>query len=65
MPGVDETTAGVLRFEGDRLASFVTSFDSADVSSLRVVGTKGDMRMQPAYEYAEALGVNSPSTERL
>jgi predicted dehydrogenase len=56
MPGVDETTASVLRFEGDRLASFITSFDSADVSTLRLVGTAGDLRMQPAYEYAEPIG---------
>jgi predicted dehydrogenase len=55
MPGIDATTSAVLRFEGDRLATFVTSFDAADVSSLRVVGTKGDIRMQPAYEYAEPL----------
>jgi predicted dehydrogenase len=55
MPGIDATTAAVLRFEGDRLASFTTSFDAADVSALRVVGTKGDLRMQPAYEYAEPL----------
>ena len=57
MPGIDATTAATLRFEGDRLATFITSFDAADVSSLRVVGTKGDIRMQPAYEYAEPLGV--------
>lgn len=57
MPGIDATTAATLRFEGDRLATFVTSFDAADVSSLRVVGTQGDLRMQPAYEYAEPLAV--------
>jgi predicted dehydrogenase len=55
MPGVDETTASVLRFEGDRLATFVTSFDASDVSSMRLVGTQGDIRMQPAFKYAEPL----------
>lgn len=55
MPGIDATTSAVLRFEGDRLATFVTSFDAAAVSSLRLVGTRGDIRMQPAYEYAEPL----------
>jgi predicted dehydrogenase len=55
MPGIDATTAAVLRFEGDRVATFVTSFDAADVSSLRLVGTRGDIRMKPAYEYAEPL----------
>jgi glucose-fructose oxidoreductase len=52
---VDETTGGLLRFDGGRLASFVTSFDAADVASYRLVGTKGDLRVDPAYEYAEGL----------
>jgi len=57
MPGIDATTTATLRFEGERIATFVTSFDAADVSALRVVGTRGDLRMQPAYEYAEPLVV--------
>jgi len=55
-PDVDETTAAMLRFNGDRLATFVTSFGAADASSYRIVGTEGDIRVDPAYEYAEALG---------
>lgn len=54
-PGVEETTSAALRFEGDRLATFTCSFGAADVSSYRVVGTKGDIHVQPAYDYAEAL----------
>jgi predicted dehydrogenase len=54
-PEVDEMTAAVLHFEGDRLATFTTSFSAGDVSSFRVVGTEGDLFMQPAFEYAEAL----------
>lgn len=54
-PGVDDTTAAVLRFNGDRLATFVTSFGSTDASTYRVVGTKGNISVDPAYEYAEAL----------
>ena len=52
---VDETTAGILRFDGGRVASFVTSFNAADVASYRIVGTKGQLRVDPAYEYAEGL----------
>ena len=52
---VDETTAATLRFPGGRLASFVTSFNAADVASYRLVGTKGHVRLDPAYEYAEGL----------
>ena len=53
--GVDEMTSAVLRFPGDRLASFTCSFGASDVARLQVVGTKGDLVMDPAYEYAEAL----------
>jgi glucose-fructose oxidoreductase len=53
---IDETTGALLRFEGERLAAFVTSFNAADTSSYRIVGTKGDIRVDPAYEYAEGLG---------
>jgi glucose-fructose oxidoreductase len=52
---VDETTGALLRFEDDRLASFVTSFNAADAGAYRIVGTKGSIRVDPAYEYAEGL----------
>ena len=52
---VDDTTSAVLRFDDDRLATFTTSFAAADVSSYRIVGTEGDILVQPAYEYAEPL----------
>jgi predicted dehydrogenase len=55
MPEVDDTTSAVLRFSGDRLATFTTSFDAGDVSSYRIVGTKGSILVEPAYEYAEPL----------
>jgi predicted dehydrogenase len=52
----EETTSAILRFPGrERLASFTVSFGAADLSIYRVVGTKGDLVMEPAYEYAEAL----------
>lgn len=52
---IDETTAAVLRFGDERLATFVTSFNASDVASYRIVGTKGDLHADPAYEYAEGL----------
>jgi glucose-fructose oxidoreductase len=52
---IDETTAATLRFGDDRIATFITSFNAADVGSYRIVGTKGDLRADPAYEYAEGL----------
>lgn len=56
MPEIDEMTSGVMRFDGDRLATFTTSFAADGVSDLRVVGTEGSIQAEPAYEYAEALG---------
>jgi glucose-fructose oxidoreductase len=52
----EETTSAILRFPGrERLASFTCSFGAADVSSYRVVGTKGELVVDPAYEYAGEL----------
>ena len=52
---VDEMTAALLHFPGDRLASFVCSFGAADVSAYDLVGTKGSVRVDPAYEYVGPL----------
>jgi predicted dehydrogenase len=52
---IDETTAATLRFGNDQLATFVTSFRAADVAAYRIVGTKGDLHADPAYEYSEGL----------
>jgi predicted dehydrogenase len=48
---VDETTIAVLRFPGNRIAQITASQGAADVSEYRVVGTKGDIRLDPAYGY--------------
>ena len=52
---VEESVSAVLRFPGERLASFLCSFGAADASEYRIVGTKGDLALEPAYEYAMAL----------
>jgi glucose-fructose oxidoreductase len=52
---VEEMTTAVLRFPGQRLASFTCSFGAADSGAYQVVGTKGDVRVDPAYEYAAGL----------
>lgn len=55
MPDVDDTTAALLRFERDRLATFTTSFASGGVSDFRIVGTEGDIHAEPAYSHSDAL----------
>jgi glucose-fructose oxidoreductase len=66
--GVDEATSAILRFPGDRVACFTTSFGVENVGAYRVVGTKGDLRVEPAYDYAGALKhyltINGKTTER-
>jgi len=52
---VEEAVTGWLRFPGDRLASFSCSFAAAKVSEYRVAGTKGDLCVEPAYDYARPL----------
>jgi predicted dehydrogenase len=65
---IDESTGAVLRFGRERVAIFVTSFNAADVGSYRIVGTKGHIHVDPAYEYAEGLGytltVNGKETKK-
>jgi glucose-fructose oxidoreductase len=51
----EEMTSAVLRFPNERIASFTCSFAAADVSNYQVVGTRGSVRLDPAYEYAGAL----------
>jgi glucose-fructose oxidoreductase len=53
--GVDETTGAVLRFPGERIAAFVCSFSGADMPSYQIVGTKGVLRLEPAYDYSVKL----------
>jgi glucose-fructose oxidoreductase len=53
---IDESTGAVMRFDDGRVAAFISSFNAADVGSYRIVGTKGHIRVDPAYEYAMGLG---------
>lgn len=46
---VAEMSSVILRFPGDRLATFTCSFGAAPVSSFQVIGTKGSLRVEPAY----------------
>ena len=52
---VEEMTSGILRFPGERLASFTSSFGAADAAAFQVIGTKGRLEVEAAYEYAERI----------
>jgi len=49
---VDATTAGLLRFPDGRLAQFFVSQAAAPVSHYRLVGSRGDLVVESAFDYA-------------
>lgn len=52
---VDETSAVVMRFPGDKLATFITSFGASGSDYFEVAGTKGRVRVEPAFKYQGEL----------
>jgi glucose-fructose oxidoreductase len=52
---VEESASAVLRFPNDRIAGFTASFGTEKVSEYRLAGTKGDLAVEPAYDYAKPL----------
>jgi predicted dehydrogenase len=61
---VEEMAAVTLRFPEERLATFVASFGAADHASWRLVGTKGELSLDQAYEYAEEMTLRTKVGER-
>jgi glucose-fructose oxidoreductase len=52
---VPEGWSVLLRFPEDRLAAFTVSFGGAPTGAYRIVGAKGELRLDPAYEYVGSL----------
>jgi glucose-fructose oxidoreductase len=52
---IEEMTGAIMRFPHERLAIFMCSFGSTDVSEYDLVGTKGHLRLENAYEYQGEL----------
>jgi glucose-fructose oxidoreductase len=52
---VEESASCILRFPGDRLATFGVSFGTDKTSEYRIVGTEGSIRVEPGYELASGL----------
>jgi predicted dehydrogenase len=61
----DEQFGATLRFPGDRLATFTTSFGGADTGWYELVGSKGSLRLDPAYEYAEPMVLQTRIGEKV
>jgi predicted dehydrogenase len=47
----DEMTSVIMRFPQERLATFTCSFGAADISRYTLIGAKGVLALDPAYEY--------------
>jgi predicted dehydrogenase len=52
---VEEMTSVVMRFPGERLATFTCSFGAASLSRYTLIGTKGILTADPAYDYSKVL----------
>lgn len=53
--GVDEMTTAVLRFSGGRVAQFSVGLSASATSSYRIVGTEGDLHVEPGFDYVQPL----------
>jgi predicted dehydrogenase len=53
---IPETVHVIMKFSEERIANFICSFGAADRSRYEIVGTKGSVVVDPAFEYAEGLG---------
>lgn len=51
----DETTSAILRFPNNCLATFTVSFGAADSSDYEIIGSKGKIRLENAYDYAKPM----------
>ncbi|HSY40609.1 MAG TPA: Gfo/Idh/MocA family oxidoreductase [Polyangia bacterium] len=52
---IDEQVSALLRFPGDRLAQLTCSFGAYKQSAFTVVGTKGRLRLSPAFNMSDLV----------
>ena len=51
---VEETITAILRFPGDRIAQFSASFGVAEIDMYRVIGTEGEITLEPGFRFETA-----------
>jgi predicted dehydrogenase len=52
---IDSSLAVTLKFPGERLAQFFCSFGSATSESIRILGSTGELMLDPAFKFDSAL----------
>jgi predicted dehydrogenase len=66
--GSDEMTSVIMRFPGDRLATFTSSFGVIPTSNFQIIGTQGSLMLDPAYTYQgeiqQTLSINGEKQEQ-
>lgn len=60
----EETTSAILRFPNEKLAAFTVSFGAYDSSDYEIIGEKGRIRLENAYEYAAPMELRAFLQER-
>jgi len=61
---VEETVSALLRFPGDRIAKFTCSFGLATTSWFELLGTKGGVCLDQAYDYTEPTEITLTINEK-
>ena len=52
---VEGTISTLLRFPGDRIAHFTVSFGGADIDQYRVIGSEGEIAVEPGYRFENTM----------
>lgn len=53
----DESVSCILKFSGDRMATFTVSFGAYPSADYDLIGTKGRIRLEKGYEYAKTMNL--------
>lgn len=61
---VDEMFSVVMKFPNARVASFTCSFGASDISEYTLVGTKGSLCLDNAYDYALPMSLHITKNEK-
>ena len=51
----EDTVSVTLKFEAERVAAFTVSYNGGDLDDYRIVGAKGDLFSEPAYQVGKAI----------
>jgi hypothetical protein len=66
---MEEMTGAIMRFPDERLATFTCSFGSTAIDDYELVGTKGHLRLENAYEYQDemkcVITIDSKKSEKI